>query len=71
MIKRPETKSMYFANCIYLVDYVYICIYRYLLNKVKDMQELVKMSQNQLEQILGSDIYAVMLNCYGSSFILI
>ena len=52
---------MYFANCICLVDYMYIYIYRYLLNKVKDMQELVKMSQNQLEQILGSDSNAQLL----------
>ena len=36
-------------------------IIRYLLNKVKDMQELVKMSQHKLEQILGSDSNAQLL----------
>ncbi|XP_065904706.1 DNA repair endonuclease XPF-like isoform X2 [Dysidea avara] len=35
--------------------------YRYLLNQVKDMQELVSLSQDKLEEILGSDSNAHLL----------
>ena len=41
--------------------FVSLHVHRYLLNQVKDMQELVKMSQHQLEQVLGSDNNAQLL----------
>ena len=37
------------------------CVTRFLMNKVKDMQELVSMSKQRLEEILGNDANAKLL----------
>ena len=46
---------------IHILIFDCLNIRRYLLNQVKDMQELVKMSKHQLERILGSDSNAQLL----------
>ena len=54
-----EPENLQSACPAQVTSHVITC--RFLMNKVKDMQELVSMSKQQLEEILGNDANAKLL----------